>query len=145
MRTHTLLLAAVALGFAPAPPPRPNSKADLKAMQGAWLLTTVRADGQPETLGRFPVEVEGNRVRYLCAGRVVYEFVLALDAARSPKRYVTKGTGPASRDWVVRGIYSLEGDTLKFCYNDRGESRPQAFDGPKRGKFIQVWKREAKR
>jgi hypothetical protein len=41
-----------------------------------------------------------------------------------------------------RGIYSLEGDTLRVSCNYPGESPPGAFDGPRRGRALLTYKRQ---
>jgi uncharacterized protein (TIGR03067 family) len=131
MRTHTLLLAALALGFAPAPPPRSDrSEADLKNMQGAWVLVTSTVDGKPASECERRLVIQGNRMKCL-DDEGTYELALTLDATKSPRRFVIKGVRGAAVGSVERGIYSLEGDTLKFCSYRGGVTRPESFDASK--------------
>jgi uncharacterized protein (TIGR03067 family) len=75
------------------------------------------------------------------------ECVLTLDATKSPKEYVLTidATKEPQARVEFRGIYRLRGDTLTFCSNDGSESRPESFDGSKRGRVLQVYKRAATR
>jgi hypothetical protein len=36
-----------------------------------------------------------------------------------------KGKGP-----TTLGIYEFDGDTLKFCFDQKGKKRPTAFEAP---------------
>ena len=143
MRTHTLLLAALALGFAPAPPPRSDrSEADLKNMQGAWVLVTITGEGGQtiEKAGALRLVIKGDRAKNH-RGEMSSEYALTLDPSTSPKRYVFKPVGRARTEPVSRGIYSVGGGTLKFCTDGPGEAPPRAFEGPRAGTFLYVYKR----
>jgi uncharacterized protein (TIGR03067 family) len=140
-----LILVAVILtaGFAP-PPARPTgADADLKKMQGTWVLAdrvVSRRPGEvPWPVGEHRIVVEGNRLKYQSGGKVYDEYVLSLDPRRSPKWYTARSV--RERDWVYHGIYSLEGGALKFCENGLRGSRPKAFDGLGEGIFLYVYKR----
>jgi uncharacterized protein (TIGR03067 family) len=135
--------AALALGFAPAPAPRTDGKADLMRMQGRWELVADTVAGVPVTaggVGRWHMAIAAGRLsRYLASGLSV-EYALTLNAVKAPKRYsISTRAGE-----VLRGIYNLEGGVLTLCHNDWGKGPPEAFDGPKAGKCIEVFKREAK-
>jgi len=142
--TPLLILVAVILtaGFAPAPLPRSARVAgDLKEMQGAWVLVTITGEGGQaiEKAGALRLVIEGDRAKNY-RGEMSSEYALTLDATKSPRQCVLKGAG-----WVCRGIYSLEGGCLKFCTDGDNAEPPGGFDGPRRGKLLFVFKREAKR
>jgi uncharacterized protein (TIGR03067 family) len=133
-----LLLSAVVLaaGFVPAPPPRPNN-ADFRRLRGTWLLVSATVNGRPGAPdGGWRWVVAGGRLRWLDRSGAT-DLSISLDASSIPRRCDLKG-----RQGVCRGIYSFDGDTLKFCANDDGQGPPEAFDGPGRGKFLFVFQRE---
>jgi uncharacterized protein (TIGR03067 family) len=134
------LLVLVAAGFAPAPPPRTsNGKADVKKMQGTWVVVGFTSDGRPlhENGGWRCWALAGERMRLFRSERVASEGVWTLDATKRPRRWALKGRG-----WVCQGIYSLAGDDLKLCTDGDGLPPPKAFDGPNRGKLLWVLKRQ---
>jgi uncharacterized protein (TIGR03067 family) len=138
-----LVVATLAAGFAPAPSPRSaRVTGDLKEMQGAWVLVTITGEGGQtiEKAGALRLVIEGDRAKNY-RGELSSEYALTLDASKSPKRYVFKPAGKATTEPVSRGIYSLGGGTLKFCTDGPGEAPPQAFDGPRAGTFLYVYKR----
>jgi uncharacterized protein (TIGR03067 family) len=144
--TPLVAAAALALGFAPAPPPRADSAADLKVMQGAWGLVGYTDAGAPSAppdpgcdLGL--IVIRGARVHQVAGAKVTSEFALTLEAARSTRWYTAQGVAGTARGWVYRCIYRLEGDALTLCYNGVGLARPEAFEGPGRGNVVEVYKR----
>jgi uncharacterized protein (TIGR03067 family) len=136
-----LLVIVLAAGFAPAPTPKPNrSEADLKKMQGRWVLVSFTWEGRPRRADvRFVLAGDRAKVDFGRDGAV--EYILSLDATTTPKRYVERGVG-AARGLEYRGIYSLEGDTLRVSCNYPGEGPPGAFDGPRRGRALLTYKRQ---
>ena len=136
-----LLLAALAAGFAPAPFPRPERRrTDLEKMQGTWVLDSMLLDGRTSRRGGTRVTIEGDRLKYVNDGKVGVEYVLTLSPSQRPREYVSRQVGTAV---IFQGLYSVQGHTLKFAYNGSGESRPTAFEGMGRGRFLEVYKRIA--
>lgn len=104
------------------PPPPAGA---LKALHGAWRLTTVEADGQPVELN------EGQHSRVVIRGdRLTTDdgeaFSVTVDAAaRPPLIDLTRLTGE-DKGAVLEGVYRLAGDTLTVCVfgGDGVRSRP---------------------
>src|SRR5262245_33851164 len=143
-RWPLLVLALVSLSFAPAPPPRPRpdpSAADLKKMQGVWVLTDSKGGWWATcrlAVGQERIEVARDRLSAR-SGDSPRECVLTLDATKAPRQYAE--TSREGLGLGCRGIYSVEGDTLRFCCGDLGDGPPASFDSPKRGSFLAVYKR----
>lgn len=155
-RAVSLLVAAVlSLAFAPAPPYRPKpdpGKEDLKKMQGTWAVarrsvagSVSRTDGQDMT-----VVIEGDRIRFLVKGEVRTEWAITLDPTKSPKvldRTLVPGKGTVKTangtPIVHRGIYLLDGDTLRLSHSltQGSQARPSDFEGSGRNENMYVLKR----
>src|SRR5687768_8013437 len=106
-----------------ARPKKPRAMA--KAIFGG---NSRQRGGRPtsaEILKTMKVTFKGDRmVTELNDGKrtVREEVTVELDGAKTPKQLTLKD---ARRNGTYLGIYSLDGDTLKICYDDR--ERPVAF------------------
>jgi uncharacterized protein (TIGR03067 family) len=110
----SLLLAISSLAFAPAPLPRPQRGRDpAAAIEGEWDQSGRRA------------RIARGRLTYLDGPNNEYE--VRLYPWARPPAYTLRRLG-AIEGWHYEGIYRLEGDTLTFCYNGTGRSRPTSFD-----------------
>ena len=140
MRTCLLVLAALALGFAPAPLPRPDrGRAERNRMLGTWVLKQVRHAGATHWTGA-GVGV-GNGVIYVAEEVTISERemrVLNPKNRREPQRIeIEVKAGPRHVDFVqsgdqrTRGLYRVEGATLTICYSlGTNKPRPTGFDDP---------------
>jgi uncharacterized protein (TIGR03067 family) len=106
------------------------------------VLVTITGEGGQtiEKAGALRLVIEGDRAKS-SRGEMSSEYTLTLDPSTSPKRYLFKPAGKATTELVSRGIYSLGGGTLKFCTDGPGEAPPRAFEGPRAGTFLDVYKR----
>jgi uncharacterized protein (TIGR03067 family) len=144
MRPVVLLAASFALGFAPAPFPKTpreadRSAADLRAIQGDWLVTVYKVHGSNvPTYGTTTVSITGDRFRWLQRGQLPKDYMVRLAAGRSPTLdFVEHGTNK-----VFFGIYKIEGGALTVCTTEPEVGRrPETFDGSRRGYELMVLKR----
>ena len=118
-----LLLGAVA--------PKDDAKKDKEKLQGTWKAVSVEAGGK--------VQNEGEEHRLIFSGD---EFTLKkgeetmikgkfkIDSTKKPKE-VDMDFIETKRDNLrgktALGIYELDGDTLKWCWNKPGGERPKEF------------------
>lgn len=127
-----LLLIVLAVGFAPAPLPRAERRAN-KSSQNLILGTWT---------GNSTIEITHDRLTYH-PGPSGMPYELKINTAVQPWTYdlagVT-GTSTAGRTYV--GIYRIEGDTLTLHYTSGGSPRPTNFTGP--GGFTEVYKRSGR-
>jgi uncharacterized protein (TIGR03067 family) len=123
-RLSLIVIAALSLGFAPLPFPKPHAtEADLKAIHGEW----VRSDGY-EGAARF--DRVGMTIACSNEDGPLYDCSFTLDAATSPKQIDVHFVKDDGRRVVSPWIYRLAKDTLTIRVPVVFETRPHSFDGP---------------
>lgn len=134
MRRLILVLGLVtALGFAPAPFPKPDtSKEDLEALQGHWRCVRIVVQGQTryEGPGFHVMEFTNHSVHW---GGEWYG--ITLNTTKRLKALDFEGTFKS-----FEFCYHLDGETLLLC---RGDDRPTDFNASKRGRILYVYKRKS--
>jgi uncharacterized protein (TIGR03067 family) len=139
-----LACAALSLAFAPAPLPNPDpNKADLKATQGKWTRTLFVLGGSTIRKARgseITATIKGDLMIYSPGD--TWKFTL--DARAKPRRIDFKGAVPRLADYLVPGVYRIEGDKLTICswgvFASKGK-RPTSFDSSQPGVWLQVFER----
>jgi uncharacterized protein (TIGR03067 family) len=150
MRTAlgTLLCALVLT----TPGARADDKADvekeLKKFEGTWTFESSETGGKelpPGELKKLILTFEGNKHTVKNGDEVIQVGTQKLDPSKSPKAIdVTMAEGP-NKGAVMLGIYEIEGDTLKVCFDPRGKKRPTEFkSAPGSENFVNVHKRVKK-
>lgn len=119
MPRYTLILLLCVLGTGTSPAQEDRNNEDLKKLQGKWKVSNCIYDGKEVDAERGnPWTFSGNRYK---VDGALEEFSIALNASKRPKEMEWRvGDAPQS----IKGIYALENDTLKFCY----DSRPNRFE-----------------
>ena len=145
MRPVLLLTASLALGFAPAPFPKTprgqDPRADLRAIQGDWVVTTYRVHGLniPSATTPTTVSIAGERFRWQQRNCAPKDFTIRLAPGWPPVfDFIEVATNK-----VFVGIYKLDGGVLTICTTEPEVGRrPAAFDGGERGYELMVLKRD---
>jgi uncharacterized protein (TIGR03067 family) len=103
-----------------------------KKLQGTWAATQAERDGTgaDDVLGH-RLSFTGNRFQIRSKdGKTLYEGTFRVDAKTKPAAIDFDHTEGALKGKVWKGIYALDGDTLRTCDNgpnlDKG--RPAAFE-----------------
>ncbi|HEY1861779.1 MAG TPA: TIGR03067 domain-containing protein [Gemmataceae bacterium] len=131
---------------------RADEKADvekeLKKFQGAWTFESVEAGGKPVPAGELKGTIltfEGDKHTVKKGDDVLQVGTQKLDPSKSPKTIdVTMIEGP-SKGTVMLGIYEIDGETLKVCFDSEGKKRPTEFkSAPGSATFVNVHKRMKK-
>jgi uncharacterized protein (TIGR03067 family) len=136
----TMILASARPTPADGPARDDAVKKEMKALQGTWQTVAAEEGGQnidaPPGL-RPNVKIDGEHYDTLYPGSTsraskVGGTTIAIDPTRDPKTIDflpaddPEGGKDASR--TIRGIYQLEKDTLRICFNpERGGARPTDF------------------
>jgi uncharacterized protein (TIGR03067 family) len=140
-----LLLASVAGGNEPAA--GDAAQDELKKLAGTWEGYVVEGEGERPDRGpvHLRVTIEGDKIAAVDLGQGGKEMgsgTFTIDPAKETK--VIDATGvilPGKRERTFAGIYALDGDTLKWCVDNRGKDHPQDFRTEK-GNYLLILKRK---
>src|SRR5262245_36891899 len=129
-----------------------DDRADLdkeaKKFQGTWTIESSVTGGKEipaDQLKGFLVIYEGDKHTLKFGDKVFQVGTQKIDPSRSPKTIdVTMTEGP-SKGAVMLGIYEIDGDTLRACFDPHGKKRPTEFkSAPGSENFLNVHKRVKK-
>jgi len=143
MRRAALLLAALALGFAPVPFPnsaKPRSpEDDLKALEGEWRRDSLSIDGRPGGVGTVAVIKDGR----MAFGTPGDDWNLTLDTSTTPRRIDSRRVKDDPGIDPFWAVYRLEGDTLYYCDRQGKDvsARPAGFDPAQRNVWLATYRR----
>jgi uncharacterized protein (TIGR03067 family) len=128
-----VLVAGLLLG---ADQPRLAARTDRARLQGAWKVTSGRANGKEGPEDAFKearLEFKGRHVRGTTENGKTRRLTFKIDPRRRPKTIDL--TNPARKQTIL-GIYSLEGDRLKLCLGAPGAARPTRFEAKEGTKTV---------
>jgi uncharacterized protein (TIGR03067 family) len=119
-----------------------QAKKDLERMQGTWKVQGLTVGGMElpaAQVAKMSFTIKGDEISPNNNPKDVA--VLKLDPSHKPATMdlteKNKKTG--------QGIYEIEGDTLKMCFNEPGEGRPKEFRSAAGSKTVYlVLKRDKK-
>jgi uncharacterized protein (TIGR03067 family) len=127
---------------------KPDVEKELKKFQGVWTIESSEYGGQKlpaDQLKDFVVIYDGDKHTVKAGDKVIQVGTQKIDPSKSPKTIdVTMTEGP-SKGAVMLGIYEIDGDTLKACFDMEGKKRPTEFKSPPGSQtFLNVHKRVKK-
>jgi uncharacterized protein (TIGR03067 family) len=129
MLTNGVLLLAVGL-FAVAEDVGP------KGLQGKWTVTAGEEGGKPlaaADLKEATATIQGNRLTVRKAGRDEEMTFTTRDTGNKGEIDFVPSAGP-DKGKTCKGIYSLEGETLRIAFAPPGQERPKQFTTAKDSK-----------
>ena len=127
MRVHCLLSFAMALMLVVGAGAGDATTADQKSLQGTWKVLAGNEGGKtlpPPRVRGSKLVVNGNTMK-VYEQEKQREMRFALDATKEPKTIdlaMADGKGP-----ICRGVYALDGNTLKICFSPPGKARPASL------------------
>lgn len=122
---------------------RAGSTSDSARLQGAWTMVSGSANGEPmpPEIGRTMKRVfTGDSVTVTMGTRLFMSAIVTLYPTAHPKAIDYKMTGGPTVGSTQLGIYSIKGDTLRFCFSSPGQPRPADFTSKAGdGRTVSVW------
>jgi uncharacterized protein (TIGR03067 family) len=100
--------------------------------EGTWSFISGEKDGKAEAaadLKDMKITFAGDKFTVKKGDQVIQAGTQKLDATKKPATVdatVTEGEGKGT---TMLGIYEIEGDTMKFCFDPSGKNRPTDFKG----------------
>lgn len=127
---------------------KPDVEKETKKFQGTWTIESSIAGGKEiprDQLKGFLVTYEGDKHTLTHEGQVFQVGTQKIDPSKSPKTIdMTMSEGP-SKGAVMLGIYEIDGETMKACFDSQGKKRPTEFKSePGSATFVNVHKRVKK-
>ena len=121
-----------------------DAKGDLKSLQGTWELTYFERNGEEMKLPAVTKCINtGDKFMLKRGDEVVAAGTMKLDASKKPKTSETTYTEGADKGRTFKGIYQIDGDTVKFCRaGSPNDERPSEFKSkPGSNQFVAKYKR----
>jgi uncharacterized protein (TIGR03067 family) len=138
-----LLILAIALLNAVEARGDDKGKDDLDKLAGAWRCVSGVNNGKPlpeDVVKQLRLTLTKDRYKTEKGKQVLFDGIYKIDAGRQPKHIDITAPEGEQAGKTSKGIYALEGDTLKMCYADK--ERPKEFEStPGSQTTLVVWKR----
>ena len=132
MHRLTSALCGLILGTALAPAFAQPAEEAQRKLQGSWTATQAERDGKPadDVVGH-RLSFTGNRFQIQSKdGKPLYAGSVRVDPRARPAAIDFAHTEGALQGKAWKGIYALDGDTLRVCDNapNLDKDRPAAFE-----------------
>jgi uncharacterized protein (TIGR03067 family) len=118
-------------------------KKDLAQLQGEWTMVSASADGQSmseDMLKQMKRVCKGDELTVTMGDRVYLKAKIAIDPSKKPKTIDYDMSEGFIKGKKQLGIYELNGDTFKACFNAPGAERPKELKSGD-GLTFSEWKR----
>jgi len=131
MKLAGLLIGTVAALLAADFPKEDGLARDIDKVQGTWMIRVVETNGkivEGNDSQNAPGELmlKGNHYT-LKLGELTNTGTFRLDSGKSPKTVDVIPTDGPNKGRTFPGIYRIEGDIMKSCFNVGGGKRPTEF------------------
>ncbi len=146
------LFCALALVLSGGAATRADDKADVEKefekFQGVWTFESVEAGARrrrPNSCKGATITFAGDKFTVKRGAEVIQAGTQKLDPSKSPKTIDVVMTEGLNKGAVMLGIYEIDGDTLRVCFDEAGMKRPTEFKSvPGTQTFVNVHKRAKK-
>ena len=121
---------------------------EVRKFQGTWTFESSETGGKElpaSELAGLILTFEGDKHTVKKGNEMVQVGTQKLDPSKSPKAIDVTLTEGVNKGAVMLGIYEINGDTLKVCFDAAGKKRPTEFkSAPGSETFVNVHKRVKK-
>jgi uncharacterized protein (TIGR03067 family) len=146
MRRYLCLFGVVALLLVAADD-KDDAKKEIDRFQGTWKLESVEVGGEAVSQDNFKdvtLTIEGNKFTTK-EGEMVTHGTYKVNVSKKPKTMDATFTDGPNKGKTLLGIYELDGDTYKACFDLSGKERPTKFESKKGTMLVvEVLKRQKK-
>lgn len=145
--TVQLLFSIFGLSASGAADDKSDLAMELKKFQGAWTFESVEAGGQKLPAEQFKgmkLVFVGEKYTVKSGDMVITAATMTLDLSKSPRTMDCKVTEGPNKGTVILGIYEINADTLKVCFDPDGKKRPTEFKADTGSQTLVVHKRVKK-
>jgi uncharacterized protein (TIGR03067 family) len=138
----TILIVTTALCALAADPRGDAVKEELERLQGTWQLVSAESDGKAtpdDQVKKVRIVIQGAKHSvYVGNQSVAKDVPFTIDPTKKPKEV----TDLLPNGKELKGIYELDGDTLRSCVAPVGKDRPTEFTAAAgSGQTLRVFKR----
>lgn len=144
MRTLAIVVVVTCLAESSLWSADPDPADDVKKLAGVWKGYVVDGKGEKPNQGpvKLEITVKGDTITALQDGsKDLGEGTFTLKIHKDEKQIDAVRSKNPGKGQAFSGIYSLDGDTLKWCVSTRKKDRPTDFI-TKTGQFLLILKRE---
>ncbi len=116
---------------------------DTQSWQGTWNMISCTWNGEPQN-GNVQWVVEGDHYTISIDRKSGHDpYTFKLDANKKQIDVFHHDTPKGTFGGSLKGIYEISGNTLKVCYDLKGQRYPKSFEaGPGSGQVIYQFQRE---
>jgi uncharacterized protein (TIGR03067 family) len=146
---HGLMLLAVGLLVAAAPPKKVDVKKELQQLQGTWRIVAIEINGNKlsdDDLKNAPTKLILKGNKYTLEGGEGGKGTFKADPTKKPKTVDSVPSEGDNKGKTIKAIYEIDGDTMKACYDISGKTRPKDFTTKDMEGYVFIeYKREKKK
>jgi uncharacterized protein (TIGR03067 family) len=145
VQATAIIVLATALCVA-ADKPKADAKKELDRLQGTWVMAALEVNGEEvpqKKLEGTTLVIKGDR--YIVKVKdSIHETTIKLDPSKDPRAIDTYFPNGTELPKLSKGVYELDGDTLKICRHQApgGERPTQIGSWPDTNLFVVTWKRK---
>jgi uncharacterized protein (TIGR03067 family) len=106
---------------------------ELKKFQGTWRFQSWERDGKAmpaDELKNQTVTFQGDRFTLKQGDKVIQAGTHRLDPTKTPRTVDATVTEGEDKGNTMLGIYEMQGDTMRACFDPSGKKRPTEFKAP---------------
>jgi uncharacterized protein (TIGR03067 family) len=115
---------------------------DSRAWQGTWKMVSCTHNGEPQN-GDVQWIVKNDRYTIRLSGKTGTDpHIITLDAKQRHIDVFHHETPKGTWGGSLKGIYEIQGNTLKVCYDLKGQQYPKSFEaGRGSGQVVYTFQR----
>jgi uncharacterized protein (TIGR03067 family) len=128
----------------PVPSKEAAAQRELQQLRGTWLAVDIQHDGGQEMpAGGLKWVIYDDRYQVWIGKQNLETNRFTLDPTRRPRTIHMRHALAGSVGRGITGIYDLQDDTLKVCYDLTGREYPKEFSAPKAARrIVYVFRRQ---